>query len=373
MDPSVFLLEEDKMHSYEGASIFLKDINVLPQPRKTFEDIEELSIDIKKHGLLEPLMVAFFDQESAKRYIEVINHLWETSFDINDLRVDSAGEETLYYVLIAGERRIRACRLLWEKRSRKKIDVRLCINIRPLPALFRQLSENTHKRVPPHEEANAYYQLFMAIREYTPNYSLARFASNVGRNPTVLRKALQFCELPFTIREPVENGLVSYGIALQITRIHRSGEGEEQLKWWLLRAITENYKVYDFQKLITQHLHNKNSGQISLLDIMEEEQRLELEKPHFRSVVGKNIVRAIWSWIGYTNNVLHLFESGELGKEDSPFSEQSPLRVLVAFVEIHQRILPHLVDLMSKEDLEKAQVALEKVRVAAQTLHKKPS
>lgn len=365
---------------YHGAHIYLRHINVLPQPRKTFEDIQELAQDIAKKNLLNPLTVARFTSMACERYLSTVNYLWGASFRIEDLRsVDENGQE-VFFILLAGERRFRACNFLWENgcgecletygqeekgscfqrhfETNGKIEVRLCYDIPPLAALFLQLSENTHTAIPRHEEAHAYAQLFQLLKIADPNYSATLFAREVGRSPGTIRHALAFCELPGLIQEAVANGIVSYGIALEITRLQNSYEiSEEALSWWLLLAVTRNYKILEFREVISRHLQDKNSGQISLIDIATEEQEA-LQRKFCRFTVEKNTIQAIWSWIHYFGRVITLFEEGKLGLADSPFSERSPVKVFRKLLDQLKRLLPHLKALQKTKDYEHEQALI---------------
>lgn len=335
--------ENSQPYHFKGARIPLTDINVLLQPRRTFEEIEILAEDIATKNLLHPLTIARFNRENCQRYLDVINLLWGTSYRVEELVSVNQKDKEIFYIILAGERRFRACKYLREvgcerchekfgpggcyKRhfGNERVDARLCVNISPLEALFLQASENIHMRVPPHEEARFYYELFQLIRKAEPNYSVSRFARQVGRSPETLREAIKFCLLPVQIQEFVVKGQIPYGIACEIARLHAQTDmNDKALGWWVLRAITGNYKVPDFREMVTRYLVEHNSGQISLFS---PEQEKQLERFHFRRVVERQFIMAIWNFIYYFNRALILFSEGKLGKKDSPFSERSPVRI----------------------------------------------
>ena len=365
---------------YQGAWLPISIINVLPQPRKTFEGIPELALDIAKKKLLNPLIVARLDEDDCKRYIAIINFLWGTSFELNDLHSVEEEGSVIQYILLAGERRLKACYHLWNvgcqdcqenygsepegncfKRhfGTNKIEVRLCLNIPPLSALFLQFSENIHRRVPPHEEARAYNQLFRLIKEVESGYPITKFARNVGRSPETIKNALRFCKLPSLIQEFVEKGLVPYGIAVEIARIQELGTSEDELRHWALKAATNNYKVPDFRELVTRYIRFKMLGQTTMLDLMERAQREEFNKPQFRKIVAVNMIKGVWFWIYYFRTVLKLLEEGLLGKADSPFSEGSPVRVFRRLVELLKEVLPHFKIFLPKREYPEIKQFLE--------------
>ena len=358
-------------HHFEGGWLSLRVINVFPQPRKTFQNIPEFAQSIAENRLLNPITIAVFNRKSCKQYLMLLNLIWKKSLTIEDTTCVRQNGANTYFVLLAGERRYRGCSHLWEfgcenckeevgvqsngscyirHFGRPEIEVRLCLNITPLAALLLQLAENTHMPVPPHEEAYAYAELFRLIRATDEKFPVARFARAVGRSPDTIRNSIKFCDLPPVIQQAVENGRVPYGIALEIARIKElEGTTAEKLQWWLLRAVTGNYRVPDFRDAVTRHIVIEKSGQKSLFDIMSQEQQALLSKRHFRKVVEKNTVQALWSWIGYFGKVFDLFESGMLGEEDSPYSEHSPVRVFRKLLEQLERTTPHMKTLLPQK------------------------
>jgi len=361
----------DHTHRYRGAFLPLPAINVLPQPRKTFLDIDELSLDIAVHGQIEPIIVAEFRREACARYLTVVNRLWHTAFGVGELHATMRRRRKRYYLLIAGERRYRALSLLWRegckecrerygkepqgvcfkrhfKRKNDLVEVRLCTNAPPLPTLFLQLSENTHMQVPPHEEARAYALLFRLVRQANKKFTMAQFARRVGRSPDTVRNALRFSELPVTIRGYVENGAVPYGIGIELTRLHHVGLKARELDWWAVRALTDRKKVPEFHDLVTKYLAERGSNQMDLLGVMDRERRELQRRLHIRKTVQAHMVRGIWGWTDYFKKVLRLFEEGKIGKADSPFSVRSPIRIFLSLIELMERLLPHFRGLISR-------------------------
>lgn len=115
MNLKVFELSEDARQTrYKRRDVPLHKINILAQPRKTFLDIDCLAMDIADKGMLNPPIVARFNQKHCRQYINVINRLWRTSFQLKDLHFTEEGGQKIFYVLLAGERRLCSCYLLWE-------------------------------------------------------------------------------------------------------------------------------------------------------------------------------------------------------------------------------------------------------------------
>lgn len=373
------LLKKENPHAYhyEGAQIPLNAINILPQPRRTFEEIEILAGDIAVKGLLEPPVVAKLNEDGCTDYLAVINRLWRTSYQIEDLvaTLDTDGQKH-FYILIAGERRLRALRLLqaagYDACIKEfgphgfyetlfdggKIDVRLCVDMPPLEVIFRQTSENMHLRVPPHEEARFFHDLLNLIREVEPDYPISRFARKVGRSPDTIRNAVKFCELPQTIQDLVEKRSLSYGIACEIARLQSElGLGSEELRWWAMRAILTSAKVPEFRQMVTDYIFNSQNGQTEMA-LFTDREKEAMRRAFFREIVAKRFIQSLWERIAYWKKVIALFESGELGQENSPFSEGSPAQLYKAEIALLKEVLPHLARFIPRKAQQEAFVIL---------------
>jgi hypothetical protein len=213
-------------------------------------------------------------------------------------------------------------------------------------------------RVPPEQEAEAYYQLFNLVRKVDPEISISAFAGKVGRSPGAIKHALQFCELPAVVRNAVERREVPYGIALELFRIYEKKRNDpdlvEELRWWIMRAITEPATVPDFRQKVSQHLASLESGQQELLNIISEAENLR--RLHVRKTVEVHALRALWTYIGYFERVRSLFDQGLLGAADSPFSKRSPRRILRKHIAQLRMMIPHLRRLLPKYGKEAARM-----------------
>lgn len=353
--------KEPRPHHYEASLLHPNQINILAQPRRTFEETDLLSEDIAAKGLLNPLTVACFDRDACNRYLEVINFLWQTDYKTENL-ISSVGEENEenYFILIAGERRFRAIKRLqetscqscqeeygpggcYERHFKDGIEARLCVDISPLQALFLQASENIHMRVPPHEEAKFYHQLFSLIKEADSNYSLARFAKAMGRSETTIRKAIKFCELPIKVQgllvKAIEQKEISYGFGVEIARLQTiEGLAESELIWWTHQAILGRYKLEDFRKAVKEYISQVTSGQ-TMLGLFEEEQWEVAKRLRWRHVVEKEILYYMHLGFRYLNTVRRYIDEGLI---PNIFSERSPKGVISKQVEALRKISPYL-------------------------------
>lgn len=352
---------------YTAARLPITAINVLDQPRKTFENIDSLALDIAQKGLLHPLIVAQLDEMGMRDYIDNVNNVWNTNHVADEM--NPSEQDGIYYVLLAGERRFRACKHLMTEgcslcqeeygegscyarhMGDESVDVRLIDNPSTFQALFIQASENIHMRVPPQEEAHFYDRLYKALLQQDPKYSVARFARDVGRRPETIRGALKYCTLPEDIQSLVEGGVIAYGIAGEIARLRNELHlSEPELEYWTMSAVVHNYKVPDFREMVTNHIKQQKSGQ-SMLEMFTENQEAEMKRQSIRKTVEREMVQDLWQGVTYWSKVLHLFESGQLGAQDSPFSHGSPLRILSAQIAVQRRLIPHLQGIIQDSEL----------------------
>ncbi len=154
--------------------INLKDIITNPyQPRKHFEEneINELSESIKQHGVIQPVIV----KKNVKGYI-----------------------------LVAGERRFRACKVA---------------GVKEVPAIVRDFSEQEmaevalieniqRKDLNILEEALAYEQLMQ-----NHNFTQQKLADNLGKSRTHITNALRLLKLPYIVKEMLRHSKIEFGHA----------------------------------------------------------------------------------------------------------------------------------------------------------------
>lgn len=314
----------------------LSKINVLPQMRKTFDSIPELASNIEERGLIHPITVARLNASQAKQYLRFINKVHKKKIPLREL----VTYRKSYHILIAGERRMRACKLLKYNQIRSSI----CVGISAQEAIKIQGSENTNFPVPPEEEA-VFYERFYKLLSLSSGKAIsqAAFSVMVGRSPSVIRAALRFAELPDYIRNPVTKKLFPYGIAVELARAHEAGIQGEELKDLFIRAASGSFTVASFKKFIDSFLQDAQNNQMSLLTEFFSEKMLQEEKLLFRKKsIEKEISNYFHASGRYFLRVLHLFNSSLLGVENSPFSEKGPLESFKKHLGLLKLLLPHL-------------------------------
>lgn len=161
-----------------GGAVYIAIENIKPnphQPRNPIQDddLQELAASIREHGILQPLIVS---QEPA----------------------------TETYVLIAGERRLRAAGLA---------------GLKSVPVIVRATSEQERlelalienlqrEDLSPLEAADAYQQL---MDEF--NLSHEEIAIRVGKSRVAITNTLRLLKLPHSIRQALADGRITEGHA----------------------------------------------------------------------------------------------------------------------------------------------------------------
>lgn len=164
-------------------NVFYVEVNKIranpDQPRQDFdgEGLKELSRSIRKYGVLQPLLVIKMEEESPRGL-------------------------SVYYQLIAGERRLRASKLAglphvpvvirddFEDKS-ARLEVALIENVQ-------------RKDLNPMEEAEAYDRLMKEFK-----LTQQDVATKVGKSREVIANAVRLINLPKDIKESLRGGILS--------------------------------------------------------------------------------------------------------------------------------------------------------------------
>ncbi len=178
------------------------------QPRTSFDQkkLEELAESIKKHGVIQPVLV----------------------------RKDGKGFE-----LVAGERRFRAAKLA----KLKKIPV-VVSNISDVQSLEIAILENIQREdLNPLEVAKGYQRLKDEF-----GYTQEAVAKSVGKPRSSVANSLRLLTLSPKIQDEIDKGVISEGHAKVLLSV--DAVKAEQL---LMRIISENLSVRDLEKQITEN------------------------------------------------------------------------------------------------------------------------
>ena len=176
------------------------------QPRTNYNDakLNDLKASIKEKGVLQPILVR---------------------------------EKHDGYEVIAGERRLRAARLL----DIKEVPV-IIKNVNDQEALVIALVENIQREeLNPVEEAEAYKKL---IEEF--NYTQETVAQSVGKERSTITNTLRLLKLPSEIIKSVYQGNLSFGHARTLLGIDHSSE---QIRLFQL-TVKKGLSVRELENLV---------------------------------------------------------------------------------------------------------------------------
>jgi ParB family transcriptional regulator, chromosome partitioning protein len=211
------LLPEDNLDEVER--FFMCDIEKISanpnQPRSYFDadKLQQLADSIREKGVIQPLLVT----------------------QGNDNR----------YILIAGERRLRAAKLA----GREEVPVVVMDKGSDNESLELALIENIQRHdLNPIEEAVAYGRL---MEEF--HLTQEEVAKKVGRQRSTITNVLRLLQLPKTLQDDVVQGVISEGHARVLLRVK---DQPEQLREIRDRIINEELSVRAAERLCVKKQHN---------------------------------------------------------------------------------------------------------------------
>lgn len=228
--------EEEQTPS--GGFVYLPIERILPNPRQPRSDVEdeslhELAASIQEHGVLQPLIVT------------------------TEPGVDQ-------YILIAGERRLRAARLA---------------GLSQVPAIVRNASdqerlelaliENIQRAdLSPLEMAEAYQQL---VDEFGLRHE--EIAQRVGKSREAITNTLRLQKLPPEVKDALHNGLISEGHARALLGLDHPAAQLAALKTILEQKLTVRQTEELVRKLAGERPLRK-SARAPAPEVLELEERL---------------------------------------------------------------------------------------------------
>lgn len=335
-----------------------RDISPLTQWRHAFPNIPALAENIAVRGLINPLVVAVFTHAECERYITAVNLLWGTTHRIEELTVSTLDGQPHYRVLIAGERRLRACQRLWDfgcETCRKnnddkvpgtcfhrhlpegiKVDER--IGMTPFAALSLQYAENNYEPPNYDEQATGYKLYYELLRVLNSQLTVAEFSRVVGRNPTTIRRMLRYCELPESLRVLVRDGEMPFSIALLFDRYTELMYNEHELAYWIRVATEEHLSVETLCKRMQAELHVRK-GQTTMFG---QEQLLDMQERHRRRTLDTTIASFLARFEGFLAHALRRYHDGGLGEAHSPFAQGSVVSAVLGIYAFLTLLVPHM-------------------------------
>ena len=203
---------EDKDKGIKVVDIKLIEANS-EQPRKFFDDskIAELSLSIKEHGIIQPLIV----------------------------KKDALGK----YKIVAGERRWRAAKIA---------------QLREIPVIIKDFTEREALQIAlienlQREDLNAIEEA-LAYKELKEKYKITQevLAVTLGKSRTSITNVMRLLNLDKRVQEYIIEGVISEGHGKVLLAL----EGEEQYKV-AQKIIDDDLSVRDVENFI-KHLQSKS-------------------------------------------------------------------------------------------------------------------
>ena len=201
---------KSKLEDYNQSSILISKIKPNPnQPRKNFEDksLKQLAQSIEEKGLISPITVKKVDNK---------------------------------YIIVAGERRFRAHKLL----NKKRILAYVIDADSSKDVMYMALIENIQREdLNPIEEAKGYKYLQENLQS-----SITEIAKTVVKSRPAVSNALRLLKLPDQIQDSILKGEINAGQARAILQ-RKTSQGMLQL-WQKL--LTEKISVRKTEKLASK-------------------------------------------------------------------------------------------------------------------------
>ena len=193
--------------SGKKTDILLSEIRSNPyQPRKDFDEetIQELAISIRQHGVFTPVLVR---------------------------------EAISGYELVAGERRVRACRLL-DLESIPAIVVDFDDDMMLEIGLLENIQRENLNAI---EEANAYQQMMEKF-----DYTQAKLAERVGKTRTHVANITRLLKLP----QKVQQMVVDKKLTMSHVRPLITLEDVDEIEYYANEIVEKNLSVREVETLM---------------------------------------------------------------------------------------------------------------------------
>jgi len=339
-------------------------VNILPQVRKSFPIEEEVDLanDIAEHGLEEPPNIVLFDEAGATGYLSLVKTFWHEDVSLTSQASVLVKRKVHYLDLADGERRSRAIRYLQTHGCDKCLEqadgepigtrcflkhfptgrVQYSLNVERTPEdLFEaQMVCNNHIQPPMPEVVRGWEQYWRYLREKGEGLTIRQFARKVGRGESTIRSALKYCTLPDMIQNLVIEKTISYGIALELTRLKDRGVSEEDLIYlWAAGVVVRGDKVDEFRKRVSDYIETLGSAQMSLLDIMIDSQA---NTSRNRKTIAHRTAVDVNAFLHYLRTVRKAAIGGLIGSKDSPLSDGETIKLVLRTIGEIRNLSPQM-------------------------------
>ena len=222
----VAALLQDDVSLCEESKFFLCDIDKIEvnphQPRTSFDEekLRQLAESIREKGIIQPLLVS-----------------------------SNGGNR---YTLIAGERRLRAARLI----GKEEVPVVIMETGSDDETLELALIENIQRQdLNPIEEAGAYSRL---IEEF--HLTQEEVARRVGRNRSTVTNTLRLLNLPSSLQNDVASAIISEGHARVLLRLKDDPLLMQEIRD---RIVQEELSVRETENLCRQGVQQQKQAPVA--------------------------------------------------------------------------------------------------------------
>lgn len=348
----------------------LEEIIILPQMRKTFvfSEIHSLKENIQKNGLIHLTGIFAATRAEAKEYLDYNNKIHGKR-----TRLESFGNRHVYKILLFGERRIRALKILKREGSlsdvyphtkgRIPISTYRSLSIQQATAI--QASENTPQLVNRAESAEFHRNWYTAEKESrNGKFSIKKFSEMALKSPKTIAKMLKFHALPDKVKRMVSKGILGYGPACELSRIYESDlASKNECKEWLLIMMSKKWKPKELRLRVSEFIREKVNPKITLFQKSEDQESHETTKALMR-IMDKESRIAFMSGKLAFNKILDVFSSLNIDIDTSPLMRKELRDMFRVEVKLFEKVLPHLEKLsgfLENKEIQKAKILTEKI------------
>ncbi|MFT5359684.1 MAG: hypothetical protein ACI88L_000144 [Candidatus Paceibacteria bacterium] len=357
-------------------------VNCVTQMRTEFTGIEDLAESIASEGLIQQSTAVMFNGTQAKEYLDMINYMHGTKHRLSSLVEAKYLGKTVYYILICGERRLRALKHLWYKGCQMcrgsvtgKLEEGVCFknhfndmsgksfhfsvsrNTVPPKGLLVQFAENSYVSPGAHALAAVYGPWYKLKKLQDPKTTIQYFANSVGKSPQTISKYIGYVDLPSKLRKYVENGKMKYDTVAEISRYQKAGANKDQLMESFVSIGLYYKSTRSARKYINGKIDDLNPKQIKMFEMV-------VEKPAYKKIVDPQIAKHLVKDHEFFSRLADFINDGFLTKEDNLFSDEVQLRYLSSVIETETEALPVLKQLVDSDKYNLFKTALGQLKRA---------
>lgn len=229
----------------------------------TEEGLEELKESIQQWGLINPIYIEKLDGK---------------------------------YKIIYGHRRYLAGRMA----GLTEIEAFVLTDLSQEERLRMQLIEDSQSAFTPAERAESWYRLYTMMKENEDGLTVKEFSRRIHRNENVVRSALRFPTLHPRVKGYVEEGLLPYWTALQLSPLNEEDQPELALNIIFGKMRQDDVRHMssrEARKLVNDFKQVKLGGQTTYLTAEDERERLATVFKKLGLMLNNTYLYGLQSWI----------------------------------------------------------------------------